>query len=75
MTISQTSINVNSAAWRLDQASRPATLTLPQQIALARDTAAALLAAGDGQRAAAYKARELELRAAWLGLRGIGSEQ
>lgn len=66
--MTQTSINLNSADFRLAQ-SRPCTvLTLVQQITLVRDAAAQALAAGDGARAAELKARELAMRAAHLGL-------
>lgn len=62
--MTQTSININSAAWRLDQ-SRPSTvLTLREQVILLRDAAAEALAAGDYQLAAERKADEMAMRAA-----------
>lgn len=62
--MNQTDININSAAWRLDQ-SRPSTvLTLREQILLLRDAAAEALAAGDAVLAAERKAAEMAMRAA-----------
>jgi hypothetical protein len=67
--MTQTSININSAAWRLDQ-SRPRTvLTLREQVILLRDAAAEALAAGDAMLAAQRKADELAMRSALLGLK------
>lgn len=67
--MTQTSINLNSAAWRLDQ-SRPHTvITLREQIILLRDAAAEALAAGDAMLAAQRKADELAMRSALLGLK------
>lgn len=66
--MNQISINLNSVDCRLDR-SRPCTnLTLEQQLVLVREAAAQALAAGDGARAAELKAKELEMRAAHLGL-------
>lgn len=63
-TVTQTDININSAAWRLDQ-SRPSTvLTLREQVLLLRDAAAEALAAGDCVLAAERKADEMAMRAA-----------